>query len=207
MSDAPPAPAAFDLALRAFGIIGSGAFFGERPKDPGRGDFTAYMLLRYGALSPLAGLTLSTSTALVPIIQRHKTLSMRQRLELWDDQFTLSVGRWTPFGIVGALCLLWAAYRCPPQGVALGASAYDSRRTLLLSGCGLLAMIPMTVVLIFPTVFKLKGELRKAPEYAASETQVRALIRKWDRRHWLRIGCSLVCFASAIYDLCRIAAR
>ncbi|KAK0540607.1 hypothetical protein OC842_000379 [Tilletia horrida] len=181
---------AIDIGARAVGILGSGAWL---------------------------GLTLSTSNCLIPMILHNKTLSRRQRIELWDTQFTLSVLRWTPIGILGALSFFFAAYRSPGAGIVAvrgGAAAeaeaeavmYNTRLVLSLSGGALLAMIPLTVKFIFPTVFALKDELKKGEEKEmVSEEEVRALIGKWEGRHRLRIACSLVCAVLGVYDLGRIA--
>ncbi|KAK0537141.1 hypothetical protein OC834_000898 [Tilletia horrida] len=176
---------AIDIGARAVGILGSGAWL---------------------------GLTLSTSNCLIPMILHNKTLSRRQRIELWDTQFTLSVLRWTPIGILGALSFFFAAYRSPGAGIvtmrggAEEAVMYNTRLVLSLSGGALLAMIPLTVKFIFPTVFALKDELKKGEEKEmVSEEEVRALIGKWEGRHRLRIACSLVCAVLGVYDLGRIA--
>lgn len=129
-------------------------------------------------------------------------MSTRERVELWDDQFGLSVLRWTPTGFVGAIAFLYAAYISPNAG--LFEDGYSTRTTLVGSGVALLSMIPLTVIFIFPTVFKLKGLLNLEDKYWPSEQEVRRLIAKWDVRHWGRIACSFTCFALGVYDLCRL---
>ncbi len=106
------------------------------------------------------GCTASTSTVIIPMIQNQKGLTVKQRLELWDQQFTLSVTRWTPLGILGALSYLYAAYSW--SGEITTASDYKSSTTLTWAGGAMLGMIPLTVTLIFPVVGKLK-KLKSLP--------------------------------------------
>ncbi len=137
------------------------------------------------------------------MIQNQKGLTVKQRLELWDQQFTLSVTRWTPLGILGALSYLYAAYSW--SGEITTASDYKSSTTLTWAGGAMLGMIPLTVTLIFPVVGKLK-KLKSLPSEQLKDrsSEVRGTIAQWDRRHWGRITCSGFCFLLGIYDVVQL---
>ena len=136
------------------------------------------------------------------MIQNREGLSLKQRLELWDDQFTLSVTRWTPLGIVGAISYLYASYNWS------GGPDYNSSKTLAWAGGAMLAMIPLTVVFIFPVVGKLKKmKHTEADSLKGMENEVQDAIKQWDLRHRGRILCSGICFALGIYDVARLLSR
>ncbi len=117
------------------------------------------------------------------MIQNQEGLTVKQRLELWDQQFTLSVTRWTPLGILGALSYLYGAYSWS------GEKDYSVRLQELddahLGWRRMLGMIPLTVALIFPVVGKLK-KLKSLPSEQLKDrsSEVKRTVAQWDRRHW-----------------------
>ncbi|GAC75474.1 hypothetical protein PANT_15c00096 [Moesziomyces antarcticus T-34] len=137
------------------------------------------------------------------MIQNQEGLTVKQRLELWDQQFTLSVTRWTPLGILGALSYLYGAYSW--SGEKTTASDYKSSTTLTWAGGAMLGMIPLTVALIFPVVGKLK-KLKSLPSEQLKDrsSEVKRTVAQWDRRHWGRITCSGLCFLLGIYDVVQL---
>lgn len=155
-----------DFALRGIGIFGSGAFF---------------------------GMVLSIPTVTLPMLLRHKDITTRQRVELWNDLNTLVDQRWVPFGLLSSVTFGVAAHYTQCDKTLPTAAAVS-----------MFSLVPVTVAFVVPYVNKLRSYLKGG---VLSDDEVLKTLRTWGKVHLLRTVCAGFATAIGLYDVVSLVSK
>ncbi|KAL9932127.1 hypothetical protein V8E36_008899 [Tilletia maclaganii] len=146
------------------------------------------------------GLTVSTSTAIIPVLlDKQADLTSRDRLRYWVRQFDLCARRWTPISSSNMIFSLLSLYLTPSGSTA-------ATRPLLWASFGsFFFQFALTFAFIFPVKDKLKAQLKAGEPF--DDPAIRKNIKDWDSLHRLRIVGSAVAFGAGLIELVGYVAR
>lgn len=111
------------------------------------------------------GMTASFSSVFLPSLLRHH-LPPRARAAVWNDTYTRVTHQWVPLGLAAAAAYLYAATKLRSQ-------------RLLAAAISMAAIVPCTLIFVFPHVRRLKSFLQRD----ASDDEVKHALRRWGWWH------------------------
>ena len=132
------------------------------------------------------GMTVTFTNVILPPLLARK-ITARQRVELWHDMYTSVTHSWVPLGVLASVAYFVA-----------GAQEHNTR--LLAAGVSMIAIIPNTLLFVFPLVYKLKDFLKLPDDKFPSEDIVKSTLRSWGLRHWTRTAVAGAAFVVGICD-------